>query len=180
MRHVSLQATRYDTTTILLHWITAILVVIQRLGAQTIDWFPRGHLRIDARSMHITGGLLLTAILIARLIWRATRGRRLPAADAGILHFAAKATHWGLYALLIAMVLAGITLTVVRGDSLFNLVSIPSPTPGNKDLAEQIQDIHGTIGWIILAVAGVHAAAALAHRYLWHDGVLVRMLPRGR
>jgi cytochrome b561 len=78
------------------------------------------------------------------------------------------------------MVLAGITLTVVRGDSLFNLVRIPSPTPGDKDLAEQIQDIHGTIGWIILAVAGLHAAAALAHRYLWHDGVLARMLPRGR
>ncbi len=177
MRPVSPQPTRYDATTILLHWLTAIIVVTQWLDAQVIDWFPRGPMRIDARSVHIVGGLLLTAILVVRLIWRATRGRRLPPADQGPLHAGAKATHWGLYALLIIMVLVGITLAFVRGDSLFNLFSIPSPTPGDRALAEQIGDIHGTIGWIILVVAGLHAAAALAHRYLWHDSVLARMLP---
>ena len=35
------------------------------------------------------------------------------------------------------------------------------------------------VGWVILALAGLHAGAALVHRYLWHDGVLARMLPRG-
>ena len=29
----------------------------------------------------------------------------------------------------------------------------------------------------ILALAGLHASAALVHRYLWHDGLLGRMWP---
>ena len=93
MRAVSTQATRYDTTTIICHWLTALLVATQWLGAQTIDWFPRGPLRVDARSVHIVCGLLLAAILAFRLIWRVTRGRRLPPADKGLLQIVAKATR---------------------------------------------------------------------------------------
>ncbi len=91
----------------------------------------------------------------------------------------AKATHWGLYALLTAMVLAGMFLTWTRGDSVFNLFSIPAYDPANKALPNQVQEVHATIGWLILGLAGLHAAAALVHRYLWHDAVLGRMLPRG-
>jgi len=42
-----------------------------------------------------------------------------------------------------------------------------------------VQEVHATIAWLILALAGLHASAALVHRCLWHDGVLGRMLPRG-
>lgn len=180
MQPVSNDARSYDATTIFFHWATAILVVAQWLGAQVIDWFPRGPLRVDARSVHVTFGLLLAALLAARLFWRVTGGRRLTLADAGALNLVAKATHWALYALLVAMVLAGMFLTWTRGDSLFNLFTIPAYDPGNRALPHEVQDVHGTIGWIILALAGVHASAALVHRYLWHDGVLGRMLPRGK
>jgi len=105
--------------------------------------------------------------------------RRTPPADAGALNIVAKGTHWALYALLVSMVLAGMFLTWTRGDSIFNVFTIPAYDPGNHVLPDQVQEIHGTIGWIILALAGVHASAALVHRYLWHDGVLARMLPRG-
>ena len=179
MQPVSPDENRYDGITILLHWATAILVVEQWLGAQIIDWFPRGPLRIDARSVHIAAGMLLAALLAWRLLWRSSRGRRLPPADRGLLGLAATATHWGLYLLLVAMVTVGVALAWTRGDSLFNLFSIPAYDPGNHALADRIQDIHAAIGWIILAVAGLHAAAALVHHYVWRDGVLARMLPRG-
>ncbi len=179
MQPVSADAKRYDSTTMFFHWATAVLVVSQWLGAQTIDWFPRGPLRVDARSVHITVGLALTVLLAARLLWRATRGRRLPLADEGALNLVSKGTHWGLYALLGAMVLVGVFLAWTRGDSIFNLFSIPAFDPGNRALAHQVQDVHAAIGWMILALAGLHAGAALVHRYLWHDGVLARMLPRG-
>lgn len=179
MQPVSLNAKRYDGTTILLHWVTAVLVVEQWLGAQIIDWFPRGALRVDARSAHISLGVLLAVLLIGRVLWRASRGRRLPLADDGFLGLVAKVTHWGLYGLLAAMVLVGLALTWVRGDSLFDLFRIPAFDPGNHELADQIQEIHATIGWIILALAGIHAAAALFHHFVWRDGVLARMLARG-
>jgi cytochrome b561 len=123
--------------------------------------------------------VLLAVLLIGRVLWRSSRGRRLPLADSGFLGLVAKATHWGLYGLLAAMVLVGLALTWTRGDSLFNLVRIPAFDPGNHALADQIQEVHATIGWIILAVAGIHAAAALFHHFVWRDGVLARMLARG-
>ena len=178
MQPVSPAATRYDTTTILFHWVTAILVVTQWLGAQIIDWFPKGAPRVDARSVHITCGVLLAFILLVRIVWRATQGRRLPLADGRALSVIAKGAHWGLYALLAAMLLVGIALTWTRGDRIFNLFSIPKFDPGNKALPDQVQEIHATIGWIIIAVAGLHASAALFHRYILRDNVLARMLPR--
>ena len=174
------RAPRYDRATRVFHWLTAILVACQWLGAQTIDWFPRGALRVDARSVHITVGALLAVLLIARLVWRATNGRQLPAADRGVLHVIAKATHWSLYALLLAMVSVGLFLTWTRGDTIFNLFTLPAFDPGNRHLVDQTQDIHATIGWIIVGLAGLHAAAALVHQYLWRDGLLTRMLPAPR
>lgn len=168
---------RYDGRTIFYHWATVLLVVLQFALAWTIDDFPRGALRVDARSAHITLGSLLAVLLIARLAWRAKGGRRLPAADPGVVHVAAKATHWGLYLLLLAMVSVGFFLTWVRGDNFYNLFAIPAFDPSNQPLRRETQELHATIGWIIIGVAGVHAVAALAHRYLWRDGVLARMLP---
>jgi cytochrome b561 len=179
MQPFSPAATRYDTTTIVLHWAVAVLVAAQWLGAQTIDWFPSGPARIDARSVHITGGVVLTLILLGRIVWRLTAGRRLPSAEGGVLGLIAKATHWGLYGLLILMVTVGLTLAWARGDSIFNLFSIPALDPGNKAFSHRVGELHAMIGWIIVAFAGLHAAAALFHHYIWRDGVLGRMLPRG-
>jgi cytochrome b561 len=177
MQPVSQGLQRYDRRTIFFHWATALLVVLQFAIAWTIDDFPRGPLRVDARSAHITVGTLLAIVLIARLAWRATGGVRLPAADRGIIHVVAKATHWGLYLLLIAMVSVGFFLAWVRGDSLFNLFALPAFDPGNQALRGQTEGLHKTIGWVIIGLAGLHALAAIAHRLLWRDGVLSRMLP---
>ena len=180
MQSTDIDARRYDRTTMFFHWATAILVVTQWLGAQTIDWFPKGPLRVDARSMHISFGLVLAALLAARIVWRLTQGRRLPLADKGALNVVAKGTHWALYALLVAMVLVGMAVVWAQGDSIFNLFTVPAYDPSNPDLGDQVQGIHGKIGWLILALAALHASAALVHRYLWRDGVLGRMLPGDR
>lgn len=180
MQPVNAFAHSYDRSTIFFHWATVVLVVLQFAGAWTIDDFPNGPLRVDARSVHITLGCLLALVLIARIFWRSTGGRRLPAADRGVVHAGAKATHWGLYLVLAAMVCAGLYLEWVRGDSIYNLFSIPSFDPGNRLLRRQAQELHATIGWVIIALAGLHALAALVHRFVLRDGVLDRMWPGTR
>ena len=176
MQPVTPTATHYDRRTIWLHWLTALLVASQWLGAQAIDWFPRGPLRVDARSVHITLGLTLLVIYVLRIVWRATEGRRLPAADRGALHAVAKATHWGMYALLACVLALGVFNVWVRGDSIFNLFSIPAFSD-SRALRSFVQDWHATLATVLLILAGIHAGAALVHRYLWRDGVLARMLP---
>ena len=56
---------------------------------------------------------------------------------------------------------------------------VPAAGGERPVIADQVQEVHALLGWVILAMAGLHAEAALAHRYLWRDGVLGRMLPSG-
>lgn len=170
---------RYDRRTLALHWLTAALVIGLWCVGQTIDFFPKGAPRITVRSLHITFGTLLGLVLAYRLWWRASGGLRLPPAGAGGLDAAASLAHKLLYVLLIATVLLGLANTWVRGDTLFSLFKIPAFDPGNAGLRETVEDWHGLSANILLGVAGLHAAAALLHHFVFKDDVLRRMLPRG-
>jgi len=87
----------YDRTTIVLHWTTAILVVLLWIIGQTADWIPVGPVNTDYWSVHVGLGFALAVVIAWRMIWRRSGGRELPAADARPLHVLAKATHYGLY-----------------------------------------------------------------------------------
>ena len=170
---------RYDRTSILLHWATATLVVLLWLIAHWIDDFPRGTPRITARSVHILLGVTLLAVVLARMVWRLRWGQRLPLANPGPAGYLAKTVHYALYGLLLAVLLLGIANVWVRGDSIFGLFSVPKFSP-DQELRHTVEDLHETVANIVLIVAGLHALAALAHHYFMRDGVLKRMLPRGR
>lgn len=84
--------TRYDTPTILLHWLTALLVIGLFALAEIWDALPRGTpARKLLQSLHVSFGLLFAAVLVARIVWRLTAGRRLPRASGGIWDWPAQA-----------------------------------------------------------------------------------------
>ena len=171
------QGLRHDTTTIVLHWISAVLVVVLWTIGQTVDFFPNGPLRIDYRSVHITLGIFLGVVLLARLAWRMMRPETLPPIDHGLLLSLARITHWALYVLMIVAVGLGIANVWVRGDSIFNLFRVPAYDPGNRALRHLVGDWHALATNAILIIAGLHAAAALFHHYILRDATLRRMLP---
>lgn len=168
---------RYDGVSILLHWATAALVVALWCLGQTIDWFPKGGPKIDARSTHFLLGITLGVVLVARIAWRASAGRSLPLADKGWLGTTAKAVHYGLYLLVAATVVLGIFNAWQRGDVVYNVFTIPKMIPGDLALKHTLEELHGDFADVVLIVAGLHAAAALVHHYLLRDSVLRRMLP---
>lgn len=171
------QGLRHACPTIVLHWATALLVVALWCIGQTIDWVPRGPLRVDYLSLHLVFGVSLGCILVARLAWRIGRGGMLPPLDTGLLLAIARVTHWILYALLILAVGLGIANAWVHGDSVFNLFKIPQFDPGNRALMHRIGEWHALAANAVLIVAGLHAAAALFHHYVLRDATLRRMLP---
>lgn len=170
---------RYDRTTVRLHWITAVLVVLLWLLGQTIDWFPRGDARIYARSTHIGLGTLLVAVVAWRIFWRATGGRRLPTAELGRLRAAATVGHFLLYVLVVCTLLFGVANVWMRGDNIFNLFRIPAFDPNNRALRGFVEDWHGNLADALLILAGLHALAGLIHHYVLKDRVLGRMGPGG-
>jgi cytochrome b561 len=168
---------RYDGVSILLHWVTAALVVILWTLGQTIDFFPKGAPKIDARSTHFVLGATLGIVLLIRVRWRVGAGRRLPLAGPGWIGIAARIVHYGLYALLAATLVLGVFKAWQRGDVLFNVYTLPKLIPGDLALKRTLEALHGDFADIVLIVAGLHALAALAHHYLLRDPVLRRMLP---
>ncbi|MCW6513131.1 cytochrome b [Lichenifustis flavocetrariae] len=173
---MTIARTVYDRTTVYLHWLTAASVAMLWIIGQTADWIPDGPANTAVWSIHVVLGFALAAILAWRIGWRASGGRRLPPADSGPLQTFAKLTHYLLYALLIVVVVLGIVNAFVRGYNLFDLVDLPQV--GDRSWRRPITHWHGLAANILLGLGLFHAAAALVHHYLWHDGVLKRMLPR--
>lgn len=169
---------RYDRRTIVLHWLTAVLVVGLWLLGQTIDWFPKGSPRAIARSAHIALGVGLALVLVRRVWWRLAAGVHLPQGGGGALDTMTALTHRLLYGLLLGTVLLGTANAWVRGDTLFMLLKIPAFDPGNTALREFVEGLHSWAATLLLIVAGLHAGAGLLHHVVLKDDVLRRMWPR--
>ncbi|MEI9986240.1 MAG: cytochrome b [Aliidongia sp.] len=171
---------RYDRVTIALHWLTAVLVIVLFALAEIWGYLPRGTpLRRGFQALHISLGILLALVFVARLAWRLTQGRSLPAATTGLQNLAATAANWALYLLLAAQIGLGFLFRWAQGEPFlfFGLFSIPSPMTADRPTAHSFGELHNTIAWVIIVLAGCHAAAALLHHYVLRDGLLRRMLP---
>lgn len=168
--------TPYDGTTIALHWVTAVLVLILWLiGTFLEDLVPKGALRSGIWSAHFVLGFASTGVIFMLLIWWQTKGRQLPVDDPGPLHVLAKATHLALYLLLLVIAGLGIANAFVRGVTLIGPLALPAI--GDPEWRRPLTHWHGLAANILMADAAFHAAAALVHHYLWHDAVLRRILP---
>lgn len=170
--------THYDSIAILLHWTTAILVLLQFILSQTWGFAdrPARHLMIVA---HMSFGMLLAAVILVRITWRLMPGHQMPPAVEGWVEIASKAVHYVLYALLASEAVLGFVLRWSGNEamSFFGLLIPPPFAPFSKDAHHLVGQAHEWIGWTIVILAAGHAAAALFHHYVLKDAVLRRMLP---
>jgi len=65
--------TSYDTVAIALHWTTALLVFVLFGLAKTWDWFAKPT-QESLQSLHVSLGILLAAVIVARLAFRWAQG----------------------------------------------------------------------------------------------------------
>ncbi len=170
-------AGRYDPMTVRLHWITVGLVAALWLLGQTNDMWPRPYSE-PLWSVHVVLGIALAVVLVTRIAWRAQFGMVLPPADQGVLHWIATATHYTLYVLLFAAAVSGILNASYRGVHLFDGWSFPQFGTGDRATRRSINDWHELAANALLAVACLHAAAALVHHYVWRDQLMERMRTR--
>lgn len=170
--------TRYDSVAIALHWATAVLVVCQFALAELWGFAgrPTRHLMITT---HMSFGIILTAVIIARVIWRLIPGHQMSSLEVGWVRTASKAVHYLLYVLLALEAVLGFTLRWSGAEAMsFFGLQIPSPLGHWSRGAHQlVGELHNWNGWAIVLIAFGHALAALYHHYVLRDKVLGRMLP---
>jgi cytochrome b561 len=72
----------------------------------------------------------------------------------------------------VAQVVSGFLSSWSGGKPLpfFNLFSAPVSLAIDRSLRHTLAKLHSNVAWAIIAVAGLHATAALMHHYLLRDG----------
>jgi cytochrome b561 len=162
------------------HWVTAALVLTMLPIGIAMATFDLGAAVEDPLyHIHRSIGAVVLVITAARLVYRLLNpAPPLPADMPALQQFAALATHWGLYALLIVQPIVGwIATSAYRAPVLFFwMFELPPIWPENRPFSEAMFVVHRSLGILIAVLVCVHIAAALYHRFILKDGVLKRMV----
>lgn len=161
------------------HWLMALLIV----GTFVLGWRMAGFeslaQRFAAYALHKSLGITVLLLLLIRIGWRWRT--TLPALPAGMPAWQARAARWlqvALYGLMALVPLSGWLYNSasnfpLRWFGLLNLPPLSPPLPAYKAL---LADVHGYLAYGLLALATLHALAALKHHFIDRDQVLLRML----
>jgi cytochrome b561 len=168
---------RYSSVAIWFHWTIAALVIANL----AIGLFHESLLRGVgwAIPLHMSFGLTVLILSLGRVAWRlAHRFPPTPNDIPGWQQVAARATHLGLYALILLMPLTGWMMASAGTHPIpfYWLVDAPK-LPVSKAIGGVAHQGHGVLGWLMLALVVLHIAAALRHHFVLRDGVLARMAP---
>lgn len=172
---------KYSPTALWLHWLTALLI----LAILPIAWIM-GDMAKDnpARDtlfmVHKSLGVTIFAIVVLRLVWRATHpAPPLPGNLAKWEALFAKISHFLLYFILLVMPISGYILSAASNHpvNFFNLVQLPL-LPQDKPLAKAADFVHVSLQWAVYALISLHVLATAWHMTVRRDGILNRMLPR--
>ena len=172
-------ASGYTLTARILHWLTAALVLTMIPIGIVMANADFGVWQDTLYHLHRSIGAVLLLLVLGRLIWRLGHpAPPLPADIPAIQQFAAHATHWALYGLLILQALVGwIATSAYRAPILvFWLFELPPVWPVDRPLSEKIFAVHRLIGIAIALLNCAHIGAALFHHFVRKDDVLMRMV----
>jgi L-threonylcarbamoyladenylate synthase len=187
---------RYSMMAIILHWVIAALIflnIYQGLKMQVASGLAKAAVFQVHRSVGVT--ILLLSLL--RLAWRlAHRPPPYSSNLSGAEKALSRLTHWGFYAIMIAMPLTGWLAASAARDGLpmalfpvGRFSGIPWPAlpviphlPASQKLSVEhwAGAVHGRIIWGFYPLFILHVAGALKHQLFNLGPVMHRMLPAGR
>jgi cytochrome b561 len=170
----------YSSTAKSLHWLIVLLVLAQFVIAVLMPGIKSDTVPGTLINLHFSLGIVILVVMAIRFILRLLDPVPLDMPDSpGWERRSARATHVAFYFILLVGPFLGWAsasahrLTV----NVFGLVSLPDIAAPKARWGLTAGDVHSYMMWTLLALIGLHAAAALYHYFFRHDGVLQRMLP---
>ena len=171
----------FDALARLLHWGMALLIVAMLfIGVGMVASLSLRPALVD---LHRPLGVAILLLALVRLIHRwHSPPPPLPADLPRAQVLAAKASHWLLYALMLAMPLLGWAMLSAGGYpvELVGTLQLPRLVPYDSVLYTWLRGAHGVLGYALFALVLAHLAAALFHAWVRRDGVFSAMARSGR
>lgn len=174
---MSAEGERYHPVAVVLHWLTAGLIVIAVPLGAVLHELPRVPSTFTYYNVHKGLGAMVCFVVVARLLWRWRHPAPPSLPGPAWQRRVAAITHVLLYALMLAVPLVGWMASQAGGHPLvwLGLVPLPAPVPVDKALNEALHGVHAVLAWSLTGLVGLHVAAALKHRWIDRDAVLSRM-----
>ena len=154
--HIKNTLTEYGLISKLLHWVSAILLLVQiPLGFYLVD-LDFGAERINIESIHVIVGLSIFYLVILRLLTKIINPT--PKLNPSIFKgqkFLAKLNHILLYVTILSITISGILKKLFNGETLVIFFK-EFRTRDNFELAEVFYDIHVFSNYFIIALIATH------------------------
>ena len=174
------KAAAYSGTAKSLHWLILALLILQFIIAWTMPEIHRDTKPETLINLHFSIGVVILAVAIVRLGWRATHSE--PPPQDGMPPWqlrSARVVHWLLYLLLFVVPILGWINASWRGFPVIVFgLELPKLIATRAPGWRWTGDVHSLLAeYGILTLVGLHVLAALYHYFIRRDGVLQRMLP---
>lgn len=171
---------RWGSVAQFLHWsVAALIFALMALGWLAVST-PLSPAKINLFYWHKSLGMLVLALVLVRLGWRA--GNPAPELPADLARWEpplARATHVFLYILIVLMPVSGWLINSAAGIpfKIFWVLPLPAITPVSESLEHGFELLHLAVFWALAVVLIGHIGASLRHHFLLHNRVLHSMLP---
>ncbi len=174
MNNINSNVQKWSVSSRLFHWISAVLLLVTWIMMLLYSNFD-SKLYI---SLHKAFGISLLFWMIARVINRVFTTAPPSVPMPKWQKLLSQLSHFVLYALLIAMPLAGLLMSVYGGRpvDIFGLFQIPVFVTPDRSAARFYNDLHTNIIWpMIIAFTVIHIGAALYHQFIKKDNIISRI-----
>jgi cytochrome b561 len=130
----------------------------------------------SAPDLHRSVGILMFAVLLLRILWRLANVKPDRAPLTRLERHFSRVIHAAFYVLLVALMLSGYLISTADGRSIevFSWFSVRS-LGKSEGLEDAAGIVHEWVAYAVVALAAVHAAAALKHRIFDRDKMSNRM-----
>jgi cytochrome b561 len=172
---------RYTLPAIVLHWLTAILIICAfSLGLVMVDIPGITPTKLKYFSWHKWLGVTILGLACLRALWRLTHAApplppNMPVWQIKSSH----ALHGLLYVLIFAVPVSGYFYSLAAGVPVVYLGILPLPVliEANEEWKPILKQVHYALNMTLLACVVLHVGAAVKHLVIDRDGVFRRMLP---
>lgn len=171
---------RWHPASVVLHWLTLLLVLFQFWIAGPMRDETRDLIsRFELYQRHKSVGLTIALFLLLRLVLRLAVPQPRPFESNAWLRTAAGTVHAGLYLCLLALPVTGLLMAAAAPIQIptlyFGLFTVPHPIGPDQQTYKAMLFWHDQIGNLLIGLGVAHVAAVAVHMLVCRDGLIGRM-----